>query len=108
MSEAEWRLLNCLLVDIMDCEERVKFRDVEVVTMNDGGMGSFALRGACPGLKKLAVEAMSKDSDGTELLISLFCDCSGKPAEVDIWKVDFSPLCVFPDPETLKFLPPIG
>lgn len=108
MSEPEWLLLDRLLAESMNEDERAHFREVRVLSMDDGGMGSFALQGASAGPKKLTTEAISRDTDGVELLLSLFSDRNGRPAEVDIWKVDFSPLHALPEPSTLRFLPPVG
>lgn len=47
------------------------------------------------------VMAKATDTDGIELSITLNLDRSGDLFEVDIWKVDFSPLLALPDPGAL-------
>ncbi|MEP0390744.1 MAG: hypothetical protein ABJ205_06740 [Erythrobacter sp.] len=72
--------------------------DVNFQPANDGGMGGFSL--VSPSIEKSSPtpesEAKYVDTDGIEVLISLFCDRNGNPASVDFWKHDFSSLVEFP------------
>jgi hypothetical protein len=64
-----------------------------VEEMNDGGMGSLLFVGAkdrCFG-KRLG-SAEFNDVDGTLVSVALNVDQHGELFELDIWKVDFSPL----------------
>jgi hypothetical protein len=75
---------------------------VSVESMNDGGMGSLRLylagreRGtrADPGERSVTV---FKDTDGMEVWATIYVDTTGSPFELDVWKVDFSPLQHIPD-----------
>jgi len=51
-------------------------------------------------------EAESVDSDNIPLKISINLDEEGHLFELDIWKVNFSPLRTYPAPSTLHFLNP--
>jgi hypothetical protein len=64
-----------------------------VEEMNDGGMGSLRFvgsanrrLGACVG------EAEFDDADGVTVSVALNIDQRGELFELDVWKVDFSPL----------------
>lgn len=70
---------------------RGDFRLVE--DLNDGGMGSLRFVGSpdrrfgeCVG------EAEFDDADGVTVSVALNADQSGELFELDVWKVDFSPL----------------
>jgi len=71
-----------------------------VEEMDDGGMGSlrFSQRGASTPrrLGALLAEREFVDSDGVPILVAINLDESGDLFELDIWKVDFSPLRRFP------------
>lgn len=74
-----------------------------VVEMDDGGMGSLLFVSAKT--RRIyggeLARCVGHDSDGMELNISLILDQDGDLFELDIWKVDFSPLAQHPDPSTL-------
>jgi hypothetical protein len=79
----------------------------QVNDMNDGGMGSLRFAAANPTkLGKVLCEAESKDSDNVPLDIAINLDEEGNLFELDIWKVDFSPLQTYPAPSTLSFSKP--
>ena len=72
-----------------------------VEAMNDGGMGSLLLFPEGRAVEKrvfggVASKIEFKDEDGTAVLVSLNLDKDGKLLEVDIWKVDFTPLIRIP------------
>jgi len=74
--------------------------------MNDGGMGSLRVwRGTHD--KRLfggvAAEAEFNDADGTLVLASIYLDREGRFYELDMWKVDFSPLKKIPPPDLVRF-----
>ena len=62
--------------------------------MNDGGMGSLRFVSDEPAGKagREIAKATFNDADGTLATVSLFLDRLGHLYELDIWKVDFSPL----------------
>lgn len=67
--------------------------------MNDGGMGGirFIWQGVDnKRFGKTLAECNFFDEDGVELSVSLNADENGDLFELDIWKVDFSPLIRFP------------
>ena len=77
--------------------------------MDDGGMGSFAFAPCADipyaegsrRLGRVASEVWFDDADGVPVLASLFLDEEGAPFELDVWKVDFSPLQRWPGSDDL-------
>ena len=72
--------------------------DYFVQPMEDGGMGSLTII-PCQLINvikrhdgPMVAEIHSFDKDQVEVIISLFLDINDMPYELDIWKVDFSPL----------------
>ena len=67
-----------------------------VSCLNDGGMGSMKLYMSLPPKEIISTifvsECSFKDSDGIDVLASLYLDQDHEICEVDIWKADFSPL----------------
>lgn len=71
---------------------------VVVEELDDGGMGSYVIvEPTNKGFSRLLSEAEFNDVDGTKALASLYVDVDNAPYEVDIWKVDFSPLISLPN-----------
>jgi hypothetical protein len=67
--------------------------------MRDGGMGSLRFvneRDEARCLAKAIAEATTVDKDGVPVSIALNVDEHGDLFELDIWRVDFSPLKAFP------------
>ena len=67
-----------------------------VEEMDDGGMGSLKfiyenVEQALFGRDLIAVQF--KDVDYTLVIASIYLDRQDKLFEIDVWKVDFSPLC---------------
>ena len=71
--------------------------------LNDGGMGSisFDLKN-CQARKRQIISAEYIDKDGILVDIELTCDNNEKLFELDFWKVDFSPLIIYPTYKNLK------
>src|SRR2546421_11169790 len=64
-----------------------------VEDMNDGGMGSLLFVGSADRrFGKCIGEAEFDDADGVLVSVALNIDQRGKLFELDLWKVDFSPL----------------
>jgi hypothetical protein len=68
-----------------------------VQEMDDGGMGSLVF----PGPKgrrygSTLAEAEFHDADGTVVSVALNLDTTGELFELDMWKIDFSPLIRIP------------
>jgi hypothetical protein len=65
-----------------------------VLPLDDGGMSSLKLSDDNYGQD--LIQAQYKDSDGQLVLITLVEGKTGILYELDMWKVDFSSLLVFP------------
>ena len=75
-----------------------------VSQMDDGGMGSIRFLYPDPDpLEKAFNEAQYTDTDGILVSLNLNVDKRGRLFELDIWKVDFSPLKRYPRPTDLVF-----
>jgi len=65
-------------------------------SMRDGGMGSLRLsRGAEIAARRIGrriAELEYPDADGVPIIASLNVDDHGQLFEIDVWKVDFSPV----------------
>ena len=80
-----------------------------VQDMNDGGMGSLRFwrkDGEGRRFGGMPVDAMSHDEDGTTVIASIYVDQTGSLYELDMWKVDFSPLKRLPPPSEVEIDPP--
>lgn len=76
-----------------------------VEDMQDGGMGSIRFLSVCPAERRVGetlAEAEYLDEDGIPVSITINGDNCGEPFEVDIWKVNFSPLLRYPDGSELN------
>jgi RNAse (barnase) inhibitor barstar len=69
-----------------------------VEDMDDEGMGSLRFLPSRPDSSPgfVASECEFKDSDGVSVLAALYLDDAGSLLELDVWKVDFSPLRTWP------------
>ncbi|TXI01920.1 MAG: hypothetical protein E6Q76_16345 [Rhizobium sp.] len=70
-----------------------------VEEMDDGGMGSLRFLRSDGGQQRLGdllSEREFADSDGVPVMVAVNLDDCGELFELDIWKVDFSPLKRFP------------
>jgi hypothetical protein len=79
-----------------------------VEEMNDGGMCSLRFRSTYNQRRRLGkkiAEAEFTDEDGTLVSAAVNLDENGELFELDIWKVDFSPLKRYPRPEALRLKP---
>lgn len=78
---------------------------LRVEALEDGEMGSLLIRkGAF--IEKFGIsECHFIDSDGIPVSVKLNATRDGDPAELDIWKVDFSPLKQWPNYEQIKVGP---
>jgi hypothetical protein len=83
-----------------------KLDDANVVEMKDGGMGSLRFITNATKMDSVLCEAEGVDADGVPLEISINVDEHGSLFELDIWKVDFTPLQSYPQPLSLRFLNP--
>ncbi|MFZ6647920.1 DUF6984 family protein [Undibacterium sp. TJN25] len=75
-----------------------------VKVMDDGGMGSlkFTDGGEAARYAVTVAACEFKDADGVLVSAVLNLDESDAPFEVDIWKMDFTPLCSWPEFTEIK------
>ncbi len=88
-----------------DTSLKEELASVDVENMNDGGMGSIKFVHSSPQPAKFGKElvvATGRDSDGVELSIALNLDEFGRLFELDVWKVDSSPIITLPPADTLE------
>jgi hypothetical protein len=98
LTPAERELVHLLLASKKDPRTVTN----SVLDMRDGGMGSLRFSGSeqrCYG--STLAEAEFKDADGTPVSVALMLDETGDLFELDIWKVDFSPLVRIPPVEQI-------
>lgn len=74
---------------------------LKVVPLDDGGMGSLRLvpEGTLEedrSFGRAVSECRFTDSDGVEVLATLYLDRQDRPFEMDVWKTNFSPLVHIP------------
>jgi hypothetical protein len=74
--------------------------------MEDGGMGSLLIQPGSSITEFGVSEKYFHDSDGVLVTAKLNTTREGKPAEIDIWKVDFSKLKSWPTTNELSDNPP--
>jgi len=80
--------------------------EVLVQDMDDGGMGSLRIWIGLHDQRKfggVAAEAEFNDADETRVLASIYLDREGRLYELDMWKVDFSPLKQIPPLDQVRF-----
>lgn len=102
LTESEKRLLRLLVAKAGLGVEPDWAESLQVKELEDGGMGSLLLG---PGLGsdeergfgRAAAEVQFQDDDGVGVIATLNLDKDGRLFELDIWKVDFSPLVRIPD-----------
>jgi len=90
-------------------ELRCSLAERLVEDMKDGGMGSVRFQDADNRERhfgKKIAEAEFTDEDGVLASVVVNLDDSDELFELDIWKVDFSPLKRYPRPEELRLKPP--
>lgn len=102
MTDDERALLTALVLSVPRADHLlVSLEDVLVEEMADGGMGSLRFRyldGRTQHLGELLVEKEFVDVDGVPVVATINLDEVGRLYELDIWKVDFSPLISLPRP----------
>jgi hypothetical protein len=77
--------------------------------MNDGGMGSLSLvpkglENASRSFGQQLVLGEFPDSDGVPVSVAVNVDGQGQLYELDVWKVDFSPLLAWSDPALVRIV----
>lgn len=82
--------------------------DLRVRDMSDGGMGSLLFQPGSSITTFGVAELFFLDEDGVLVSASLNATSEGKPVELDLWKVDFSPLRRWPSKDQILSFPPAG
>jgi len=95
------------LIDFLVVKAKLKMAEnwkeqLQVAPMDDGGMGSLVLLlGNNPKpdrqFGRQASEHQFKDADGVDVIATLNVDTEEEPFELDVWKMDYSPLIKLPD-----------
>ena len=104
LREAEAALLTAMLNAKGETFPLVAgLKDALVQDMNDGGMGSLRFVGPeNRHLGAVPTEAIFRDEDGVVVSAAVVLDRAGALYELDIWKVDFSPLIRIPPSEEIR------
>jgi hypothetical protein len=97
-------LIRALLGHVSDGEQLIRqLEGAQVRDTDDGGMGSLEFVGdERRSLGSCLVEAEYFDCDGVLVSIALNVDQDERLYELDMWKVDFSPLREYPDFERVS------
>ena len=98
-------LIEALLDNEGVVDSYIEFLDqARVADMKDGGMGSIQFESYdSRQYGKTLAEARYQDTDGVPVSIALNVDKDENLFELDIWKVDFSPLNRYPQTSDLEF-----
>lgn len=103
LSEAEKSLIRGMLSGKADGEDIVrKLDEYEVEELNDGGMGSLRVvhpDSTARHFGRTVAERWFADVDKVSLSIVVSKDIEGDFFELDIWKVNYAPLCKIPTME---------
>lgn len=80
---------------------RVDIDTLIVRPLSDGGMGSLVIAPFETSRRRGSTlsECHFFDADNVPTLVALYADQDGKPFEIDIWRVDYAPMTVWPLPE---------
>lgn len=104
LNDDELNLMTSLLRKVPNSDKFLrKLTSLRVKEMNDGGMGSLSFLPSTSKVDsksrsygKTLIEVQLKDEDEVPINVSINLDKSGELYELDIWKVDFSPLKKLP------------
>ncbi|MGL4426336.1 MAG: DUF6984 family protein [Alphaproteobacteria bacterium] len=102
LKNEEKKLLLDILKNVPNSESLAKNLEISSVEdMEDGKMGSIKFINESSKIKSKKFGSVLKaletlDLDGVPISISLNLDEDGELFELDVWKVDFSPLKKFP------------
>ena len=104
LSDEEEKLITALLEMAPNgAMLKRQLANARVQEMSDGGMGSMRLVGPeGRRMEREAVAAWAEDADGVPLELSVNVDEQGNLFELDIWRVDYSPLKRLPEPAQIR------
>jgi hypothetical protein len=101
----ESELLSALLKMLPEAGRPCVPDPVFAIDMKDGGMGSLRISDGSNQARRMGREAVIAayiDEDQVPVSISVNLDEDGNLFEIDIWKVDFSPLLRYPTPDRIQ------
>lgn len=100
LKEDERTLLTELIAGMPAAAHLLGFlADALVEEMNDGGMGSLRFCASNERPRRLSAQLTQRefvDVDGVPVMVAVNLDDRGELYELDVWKIDFSPLKRFP------------
>lgn len=100
LRDAEKALLTHLIVEKPQAAHLLSSLSHALVEeMNDGGMGGLRFCASDARSRRLGEQLVERefvDSDGIPIMVAINLDEHGDLYELDMWKVDFSPLKQFP------------
>jgi hypothetical protein len=101
LSEGERRVVSHLIAAAGFAAEVAALR---ATPMDDGGMGSLRFSSATDSPRFGAVlgEAWFMDADSVPVSAALYVDQNGSLFELDVWKVNFSPLRRWPEAHHIR------
>ena len=67
---------------------------LKVFPFEDGGMGSYYFLESS--YTSIASDVLFKDQDGIVVLATLYVNAENEPCEVDVWKMNYTPLVQIP------------
>lgn len=105
LKKEESDLLKALLGMVPSSAKPAAEDEIFAIDLADGGMGSIRLTDRSDRARKMGRELVTAhyiDTDGVPVIISINLDENGRLFEVDFWKIDFSPLKLYPSTDLLK------
>lgn len=100
LKDKERALLTALMMESLQATQLVEsLNQVLVEEMDDGGMGSLRFHYSDSKSRHFAKRLIDRefvDSDGVPVRVAINLDEYGDIYDLDVWKVDFSPLRRFP------------
>jgi hypothetical protein len=94
-----------------ETKARAQLREARVQDMPDGGMGSIRFVQGPPEERVFSreiAEGLFHDADGVPVSVALNIDQFDDLFELDLWKVDFSPLTRYPDADEVEIIERYG
>ena len=108
LREKELALIEKLLAgSFCETKARAQLDEARVQDMPDGGMGSIRFVQGPPEERMFGTEiaeGLFHDTDGIPVSVGLNLDQFGDLFELDLWKVDFSPLIRYPEADEVKII----
>lgn len=108
LREKELEMIEKLLTGSPhETKARAQLHEARVQDMSDGGMGSIRFMQGPPENRAFGeeiAEGLFHDADGTPVSVALNVDQLEDLFELDLWKVDFSPLIHYPDANDVEII----